>query len=108
MVALVKIPAVQTWAVQRITAYLSDELQTTVSIDAVEFHLFRSIALRGLYIEDLKHDTLLYAPVFDAKISGFNFSRQSLVISAVDLKNAHINLRRYKEATGLNIDFLSG
>ena len=107
MVALVKIPAVQTWAVQRITAYLSDELQTTVSIDAVEFHLFRSIALRGLYIEDLKHDTLLYAPVFDAKISGFNFSRQSLVISAVDLKNAHINLRRYKEATGLNIDFLA-
>lgn len=104
--ALVKVPAVQTWLVHRIAAQLSDQMNTTVSIGAVEVKLFSSISLKGLYIEDLKHDTLLYAPELNASISGFDFRKHKFTVTGVDVKNPSIHLCRYKNISGLNIDFL--
>ena len=105
-VALVKIPAVQSWLVNRISSILSADLNATVSINAVDFRLFRSIKINGLFIEDQKHDTLLYAEEMDAAISLFSFRKQKLVIGDVTLKEAHIYLKRYKDVNGLNFDFL--
>ena len=105
-IALVKIPAVQTWLVHRISSYLSSDLKAVVSINKVEIKLFRSVVLKGLYIEDQKNDTLLYAKEMDAAISLFSFRKQQLVIDDVTLKDAHIYLKRYKDVKGLNFDFL--
>ena len=70
---VVKIPAVQTWVVARVTSWLSDELNTVVKADEVNITFFRGVRLKGLYIEDLKHDTLVYIPELDVRFSGFSY-----------------------------------
>ena len=86
---------------------MSSELKTTVSVDAVNIRFFRKLSLSGLYIEDLSHDTLLYAPEIDITISLLSYSRRKIEIANASLKKVHINLRRFKEVKGLNIDFLA-
>ncbi len=100
-------PVVQSWIVNRVTTYLSDELNTTVSIKGVDIEFFKKIVLEDIYIEDLQHDTLLFAPKLKVDIRRFNFKKQQLVISSAELENAHIELIRYKDISGLNFEFLA-
>jgi len=104
---VVKIPAVQTWVVARVTSWLSDELNTVVKADEVNITFFRGVRLKGLYIEDLKHDTLVYIPELDVRFSGFSYKTQRLVVEKAVLRNARIKLIRYADMPGLNIDFLA-
>lgn len=55
------LPAVQGFMVRRVTNYLSERAQTTISIDRVQLKLFNRVAVEGLYVEDYHGDTLLYA-----------------------------------------------
>ncbi len=103
---IVKVPVVQTWLVQRATSYLSGELETKVSIDAVDIKLFRSVVLKGVYVEDLQQDTLLYLPDLQVSISRFNYKKQRITIAAVTLENARIGIKRYKDPRDYNLDFI--
>ncbi len=103
---IVKVPVVQTWLVQRATSYLSGELETKVSIDAVDIKLFRSVVLKGVYVEDLQQDTLLYLPDLQVSISRFNYKKQRITIAAVTLENARIGIKRYKDPRDYNLDFV--
>lgn len=103
---IVRVPAVQTWLVQRVTGYLSDELNTNISISAVDIRLFRSVDLKDIYIEDLQHDTLLYAKNLEAKISTFNWEKRLLVLKSIHLDKARIGVKHYASPRNYNIDFL--
>ncbi|MBK7855982.1 MAG: hypothetical protein IPJ79_14860 [Bacteroidetes bacterium] len=65
---LLKVPSVQTFTVNRITYYLSSELKTKVEIESVNIEFLKKIVVNGIYIEDQKHDTLLYAQALKADI----------------------------------------
>jgi hypothetical protein len=104
---LIQIPAVQTWIVQRASDYLSSELKTKVTISHFNFKPFRSLLLKDLYIEDLDKDTLLYVDELQVKISRISISKQGLDISAIDLKNATIGVKRYNSPREYNFDFIA-
>ncbi|MFM9056025.1 MAG: hypothetical protein ACKOQY_04970, partial [Bacteroidota bacterium] len=61
-----RVPAVQTWLVERITTFLSDEWGTPVRIGHVAFSPFNRLVLEEVYVEDLDGDTLAYLPRLDA------------------------------------------
>ncbi len=103
---VIKVPAVQTWVVQRVTNYLSSELKTKVSIDAVDIKLFRSLSLEGLYIEDLQHDTLIYAPELIVTFSQFSYKQQRITIAEATLNKARIGIKKYKDPRAYNLDFI--
>ncbi len=103
---VVKVPVVQSWLVQRAASFLSGELKTVVRIDAVDIRLFRSLVLHGVYVEDLQKDTLLYLPSLKLSVANFSYSEQKLAISNVQIENARVGLKRYKEPRDYNVDFI--
>lgn len=104
---LLQTPRVQTWLAQRAAAYLSAELKTKVTVGKVSIRFVKSVLLKDLYIEDLHHDTLLFAKELLVNIRDFKYSKQNLVVSEFKLDSANFYLTRYQGERHDNIQFLS-
>ncbi len=101
-------PAVQNKLVDRITTYLSNELDTKVEVGRLNINFFDKLVLEDFYVEDQQTDTLLYAESLKVNISAFTFLRKKeLYIDDISLKKARINLHRPADSTDFNIAFLS-
>jgi hypothetical protein len=103
----IQFESVQTFFAKRLTAYLSDELNTKVSIDRVSIRLIKSVVLKGLYIEDLHGDTLLYAGDLDVSIKDITTKKKFLEISKLTLSDAKFHLRHYSGDKHDNLYFLT-
>jgi len=97
---------VQTWVVKQLTIYLSNELETKVTIGHVDVKLFRSVVLKDLYIEDKQHDTLLFVKTFTANISKFGVRSRQLSLNLIELDHARIAIKYYKYPRDYNLDFI--
>ncbi len=102
----VQYPAVQNKIISRVTAELEKKLKTKVRISRVNIKFFKSIQLKGIYIEDQRKDTLLYADKLLATISVFELRNRKLTIESVELENARIKVRRFKDEKAMNFDFI--
>lgn len=94
---------VQTYLSQRIAAKISEETHTPVSIEGVNFSPFKSLILKGLYIEDYQKDTLVYIGKLKADIDIFNYRNKKLHINKLTLTKAFVNLYEDKDRI-LNIE----
>lgn len=103
---VVKSPAVQTWVIGRITSYFSAQWGTTVRIDRVDVELFSHLILEGVYVEDLQHDTLLYAHKLKADISVFDRDSQRVVVDELLFEKATIHLSWMEQDSAPNYQFL--
>jgi hypothetical protein len=72
--------------------YLSEQTNTPVRIEGVNISPFKSIILKGLYIEDYKNDTLLYVGNLTAKIDSFKLKKHKIFIQKLTLDKASVNL----------------
>lgn len=103
---LINIPAVQNVLVQQVTQRISKQLQTRVEIDHVNFRLFNSMRLEGVYIEDHHKDTLLYAGALQVRITDWFFIQEKPILKFVGLENARINLIRPLNDSLWNYQFI--
>ncbi len=104
-------PKVQTFAVKKATTYLSNKLDTTVSIRSLKLRPFKTIVVRDFYLEDTMQDTLFYSDKLKIKLKGIqnlNPFKSKFHIQSVDVQNAKINLYRTKDMEKLNIALLFG
>ncbi len=83
---------VQTYVSQKVAKYLSELTNTPITIEGVNISPFKSITLKGLYIEDYQKDTLVYVGKLTAKIDSFNFKKQKIYINKLTLDRASVNL----------------
>lgn len=95
----------QTYIAQQATNYLSKELKTTVKVDGISIVFFDEIAIEGVLIEDLQHDTLIAAETIFATIKDFNLKKNHFTISKVLLDKANIHIVK-DNAGELNLQFL--
>ncbi len=102
----IRTPAFQTWLVQRVTSYLASELNTEVRLDRIEIEFFRTLTIKGLYIEDLHKDTLLYAGELKTVVSMFAPGENKIYLTGVELNDAVFKLQKYKNEKGLNLNFI--
>jgi TamB, inner membrane protein subunit of TAM complex len=106
---VLQLPTVQNWLMAKITAQLEEDLQTKVRIRHLNLAFFDNVVLEGLYIEDQRGDTLLYAESFSA---GLNSNVLSLLsggpweFNEVSLQRARFHLRRYEGQRMDNLQFL--
>lgn len=93
---LLQMPAVQNWLVQKVVRYLSEEWQTEVALQRVDIEFFDNLVLEGLYIEDVKGDTLIYAGKVNAgmKSNFFAFLGNEAEFNQIGLSNARVLIRR--------------
>ncbi len=104
--SLIQIPSVQTWAVQKATSYLSDELKTEVRIGSIDIKFFKSIALTDFFVADQRKDTLLFAPELTVSLSKISLSKRQLFIHEANINNARIGIVHYKNPREYNLDFI--
>ncbi len=103
---LVKTSSFQTWLAQEATSYLSSELQTRMSIDKVEIHFFKEATLKGIYVEDQKHDTLLHGGTIAVELNDLDYENQKINIRNIILENTTAKLKIPKKDSVMNFKFL--
>lgn len=96
----------QTWAAQKATNYLSDQLGTKVSIGKVKLVFFKSVQLEEVFIEDRQKDTLLHGGSMELRISGLDYQKQTLNLDEIKLKNTTVKLQKYRADSVFNFQFI--
>ncbi len=94
-------PSVQTYLAQKATSFLSDKLKAKVSIQKVRVVFFDEIDLVGFYMEDLEHDTLIYAQELNVDFKTVALFDRTIDIQEINLNAAKIHLKR--DSLGTNI-----
>ena len=91
---LLHLTVVQNYIITKVTKVLSKELNTTITIDHVEFKFYNQLSLQSLLIKDVKKDTLLYAGSANIKITDWFFVKDNIVLHYIGLDNVTVNLNR--------------
>jgi len=67
---------------------------TKVSVNHVDIRFFNKLQLEGLYIEDRKKDTLLFAGKLQVDINNWFFFKDKIILKDISLEDGFINLNR--------------
>jgi hypothetical protein len=99
---------VQNWAGKKLTEKLSQDLDTRVEFDRIEFEIFDKLVLDSFYLEDFNGDTLLFSEklVVNFNSSLFNLLQSNLEVSDLTLQNAQLKLKRKEGEPKSNLNQL--
>lgn len=101
---LLKIPAVQSYAGKQVKNYIASRIDTPFEIEYIDIDIYDHVNLKGVYIEDEKGDTLLYASELTLNLNAVSLLGQQ--ITAQDIKIADGKIRLHKDENGSNFDFI--
>ncbi len=96
---------VQTFVAKKAAAYLSTELQTTISVSGLYLKPFKSVVLENLVVLDQEKDTLLNMPKFMVDMNQLSLKRRIVDINTIQLNDGIIYLKQYKSGK-TNLDFI--
>lgn len=97
----------QTFVAKKAAAYLSKELNTTISLHSIYIKPFKSVVLEDLVVLDQQQDTLLHAPGFIIDLNLLSFKKRIIDINTVQLNNGSFYLKKFREkGKGTNLDFI--
>jgi|JI10StandDraft_1071094.scaffolds.fasta_scaffold06946_10 hypothetical protein len=97
----------QTWAAQKATSYLSEELGARVDIQRLKISFISNVTLQGVFVSDKHNDTLVYGKDITVDVSGFNFEKHQLSIDEVKLSDVKVKLLKYKNEDDWNFQYLA-
>ena len=87
---LIQTEPVQNFIIRKVTAQLSKDLKTEVSIRHVSFTLFNRMNLDNTLIRDQNKDTLLFAGALKVRITDWFFLKKNIELNYIGLENAVI------------------
>ncbi len=103
---LIRIPAVQNYVVQKVTAYIENKIQTPVRIAYVSIDLPKMLVLEGVYFEDQSRDTLLAGEKLRVDISMLKLLKNTVEISQIDLQGITAKINRTLPDSAFNFDYI--
>ena len=101
---LIHRPAVQSYGIQQVTQYVSDKTGTRCEVAGIDLDFFKTLVLEGVYLEDLKGDTLLNVGRLGVDMGVFALLQQEIYLNEVFLEQGRVKLLR-KDSV-YNFDFL--
>jgi hypothetical protein len=104
---LVQVPAIQTKIVLSAASFVSNKTHTKVDIRKIRISFPKSVVIEGLFLEDLKKDTLLYAGELKINIALFDLLFNKINILSFALENVNLNLNRSASDSLFNYNFLA-
>ena len=102
--ALIQIPAVQSYLTTHLETYLQNKLKTEVRIESLRLKLPESLALGGVYIEDLEKDTLLSVGELTVNFKLNQLLQRRVQFDRIALEEGQAKLHFGKESS--NLDFI--
>lgn len=103
---LVHLPSVQNYAIHKATSFISDKTGTKVTVQSFSLFFFDTIELEGVYLEDVKKDTLLYADRVSADLDFSKLINKTIELNDISLSNARFNMIKSSGAKDYNFQFL--
>jgi hypothetical protein len=97
----------QTWLANRLTAYLSAETNSKITVGRVSIRFFTSASLREVYVESPAKDTLFYFDEIGVRIDDISTKDKRLAIGKLTLTNGFFNLINQKGQEHDNLYFLT-
>ena len=95
---LLFIPGIQTWVAQKATRYLSDKLQTEVTLQRIHFRLPAELHIEDVLIKDSRRDTLFFSHSIQIKFRLLNLFQQKTRLSQITLDQSLFSY--YSDSTG--------
>jgi translocation and assembly module TamB len=102
----VQLPPVQNRLTQKAVAYLEKKIGTTVSLDHISISFPKTIVVEGLYFEDQKKDTLLYAGKFSLNTDVFALARKEIQLNEIALENCKAYVNRPESDSAYNFSYI--
>jgi hypothetical protein len=81
--SFMRIPAIQTLMVKRITGHLSQKITSTVSVGKMDYYFFNRLKLQEVLIKDRHGDTLIYSPHITVGVKSLNFRKRYLTFGKI-------------------------
>lgn len=106
VIALIQIPYIQNRIIHQATSFVSNKTLTKVEINRVSVSLTGAVIVKGLFLEDIKKDTLLYAGEAKLKVSIKDLLFSKISISYVELDDVYLNVNRASNDSLFNFNFL--
>lgn len=106
LILLVNYTPVQNFIAQKGADYLSKKLKTKVTIQHIRIDFLNHLEIKGLLIEDLSHDTLLYAGEAQVRTSDWFIFRDKPVFHYLALHNSYAHLYRTASSKEWNYSFI--
>lgn len=103
---LIRIPSVQNYLVQQITAYLEKKIETPVRIGYVSLDLPKLLVLENVYFEDQSADTLLAGEQLKVDINLLRLLNSTVEINRVDLVGITAKINRRLPDSTFNFDYI--
>ena len=103
---IIQTSSFQTYLGNKATNWLSRELKTEVKIERINIDFFHALSLKGIFIKDLKNDTLLYAEQIQCDIKELNLKQRKIHLKKIELINATAKAITYKNDSLPNYQFL--
>ncbi len=102
---LLYVPTVQNAVRGKAVSMLSEKLGTRVELDRFHLRFPLGVRLEGLYVEDLRGDTLLYAGHVGARAGLLKLIGGKLLLYPVELSDVRATLRQAPDSS-FNFDFI--
>jgi len=103
---VIQIPSIQTKIVNYATTFISDKTHTKVEIKNVSISFPKAVVIEGLYLEDLKQDTLVYAERVKVNMAIYDLLNNKIAVNSIALDEATIKLYSTKTDPVFNYNFL--
>ncbi|MCL2132413.1 MAG: translocation/assembly module TamB domain-containing protein, partial [Lentimicrobiaceae bacterium] len=107
LLILLCVPSVQTYLAKKAANFLSEQMQTKVSVDKLRIDFRLNVCFENLRLHDQHGNNLISAKKGRAGLSYFRRTEKgvNIQIRPIVLDSADVTLRRYAGDTSLNIQF---
>jgi len=103
---LIQVPAVQNKIVRYATSFVSNKTHTRVEIKHISISFPKSVVIKGLFLDDLHKDTLIYAGEAKINIALKDLLRSKIDVFSIALQDMKLNLKRSATDSLFNYNFL--
>lgn len=103
---LIQIPAVQLKLTQKAVSFLEGKIGTDVSLEGIHISFPKNIVLEGLYLEDQKGDTLLYAGKLTVNTDLWALTRNEIQLNDIRLENTVGFVDRAENDSAFNFTYI--
>ncbi len=108
IVILIRTPWVQNRIVKEAIDYVQDKTGTVVHLDRLFITFTGNVFVEGLYVEDLKGDTLIYIRQLETGISYMPLFNKEIQIKKIDWDGFRANVHRNSKDSLFNYEFILG
>lgn len=107
LVLFIRSPWGQKIIVDKATSYVANKTHTTVEIERLFLTFDGNLQVEGLFLDDLKGDTLIYSKSLEANVSLWAMIRgEGIGVDALKWDGVRANITRKDSVAGYNFQFL--